>query len=147
LYNVRPVTQVLAESRWVSTFVAAVLAFFAAVLVCLFAAGVYALASFIVAARQQEMAIRVAMGATRADVARLFATQMAGLVLVGWCAGSVLFALVHKLLTNVLFGVSAFDPRTHAAALIAVFAVVVIAGCKPVVSAVLASPWPLLGCE
>jgi putative ABC transport system permease protein len=147
LYKVRPVTDVLAESRWVSTFVAAVLAFFASVSVCLFAAGVYALASFIVAARQREMAIRVAMGATGADVARLFATQIAGLALVGWCAGSLLFALVHTLLTNVLFGVSAFDPRTHAAALIAVFAVVVIAGCKPVVSAVLASPWPLLGCE
>jgi predicted permease len=147
LFHVRPVTEVLAESRWVPTFVAAVLAFFASVSVCLFAAGVYALASFIVAARQQEMAIRVAMGATRADVARLLATQIAGLALMGWCAGSLLFALVHQLLTNVLFGVSAFDPRTHAAALIAVFAVVVIAGCKPVASAALASPWPLLGSE
>jgi putative ABC transport system permease protein len=110
-------------------------------------AGVYALASFSVAARQREMAIRVAIGATRADVARLFADADRRLALVGWCAGSVLFALIHQLLTNVLFGVSAFDPQTHAAALLAVFAVVVLAGCKPVVSATLASPWPLLGCE
>jgi ABC-type antimicrobial peptide transport system permease subunit len=78
------------------------------------AIGIYGVMGYFVSRRTQEIGIRMALGATRADVVRLVVRQAA----VPLGAGLVLGVLASLALTGVLqaelFGVSARDPRTLA---------------------------------
>jgi putative ABC transport system permease protein len=90
------------------------LGIFAALALILAAAGIYGVASYSVARRTQEIGVRMALGASRAHVARLILRQglgyaAAGMV-VGWCAAWPL----TRILASLLYGVTATDPATFA---------------------------------
>ena len=74
--------------------------------------GIYGVISYLVSQRTQEIGIRLALGARRADVLRLVLTQgtkMAGLgVLIGVAAS----LLLTRLMAKMLYGVSPSDPLT-----------------------------------
>jgi putative ABC transport system permease protein len=91
------------------------LGIFAALALMLAAAGIYGAASYSVARRTQEIGVRMALGASRADVARMILRQglghaAAGITL-GWCAA---LRLTH-VLASILYGVAATDPAVFAA--------------------------------
>jgi ABC-type antimicrobial peptide transport system permease subunit len=85
---------------------------FAGLALLLSSVGIYGVVSYLVGQRTQEIGIRVALGARRADVLRLVlrqGTKMAGVgVLLGIAAS---FALT-RLMADMLYGVSATDPLT-----------------------------------
>ncbi|MGO9254944.1 MAG: ABC transporter permease [Bryobacteraceae bacterium] len=90
------------------------LGIFAALALVLAAAGIYGVASYSVARRTQEIGVRMALGASRADVARMILRQglapaAAGIAL-GWCAAWPL----TRVLASLLYGVTATDPATFA---------------------------------
>jgi putative ABC transport system permease protein len=91
------------------------LGIFAGLALVLAAAGIYGVASYSVARRTREIGVRMALGASRADVARMILRQGlapagAGIV-VGWCAAWPL----TRVLASLLYGVTATDPATFAA--------------------------------
>ena len=72
--------------------------------------GVYAVIAFTVSMRAQEMAIRMALGSRRGQIVRLVLTSGAKLAAIGCAAGLVGALAVSKLLSSMLFNVSATDP-------------------------------------
>ena len=99
---------------------------FAAAALLLAAVGIYGIVAFSVARRTQEIGIRMALGAARADVLRLVVGEGARLAAIGLAAGVVASLVVTRLVASLLFGVSATDPATFAgvAALLAAAALV-----------------------
>jgi putative ABC transport system permease protein len=75
-------------------------------------AGVYGLLNYRVARRRREMAIRMALGATRRDVARLVLRRSAALVVPGLAAGIAIALATTHVLRSMLFGISTTDPVT-----------------------------------
>lgn len=85
---------------------------FAALALVLASAGVYGLLNYRVARRRREMAIRLALGATRLDVAQVVLRHSAALVLPGLALGVATALATTRVLSSLLFGISATDPLT-----------------------------------
>ena len=93
----------------------ALIGLFAAVALVLAAVGVYGVISHGVAARTQEIGIRMALGADAAAVIRMIVRQAFTLVGLGLGAGLALALLAGRALTTLLVGVTPRDPATLAA--------------------------------
>jgi putative ABC transport system permease protein len=97
---------------------------FAAFALILAASGIYGVVAYSTAQRTFEMGVRVALGATRADLLRLVLGQSLKWVVGGLTAGIVASAGLARMLAGSLFGVATTDPATYfaVAALVAVVA-------------------------
>jgi predicted permease len=93
-------------------FSAVLLVFFAAMAVLSAAIGLYGLISFFVVQRTHEIGVRIALGATPAQIARLVLRQAAQWSLIGTVLGLIGAVLVARTLASMLFHVSASDPWT-----------------------------------
>jgi len=78
--------------------------------------GVYGLKAYDVSRRTREIGIRIALGATAGDIARLVVGEGARTAAVGLAIGLLLAAAVGKLASGLLYRVSPFDPLVMAAA-------------------------------
>jgi len=72
--------------------------------------GVYGLKAYDVSRRTREIGIRIALGATGGDVARLLLGEAARTTLVGLVIGVLLAAGIGRLASGLLYQVSPFDP-------------------------------------
>ena len=93
--------------------------------------GLYGVISYTVARRTTEIGIRLALGATPADVLRLVFKESLWLVLAGVAIGVPATLAATRLISTMLFGVSAADPLTIAAATLLMFAVAALAAFVP----------------
>jgi putative ABC transport system permease protein len=89
---------------------------FGAIAVIMAAIGVYGVTEHAVAARQRELAIRVALGASTRDVAGLILGDWARVTAVGLVLGLGGAAVVARLLRTFLLGISPLDPGVYAGA-------------------------------
>lgn len=114
VFDVRPLRQTtqisLMFSRMAALF-ASVLAFLALLLA---ASGIYGVIAYRTELRTHEIGIRVALGASRADVLRLVLYQGFRLAMIGLAAGITLSLLLTRFLRGSLYGVSTMDPLTVA---------------------------------
>jgi putative ABC transport system permease protein len=108
--NVRVMEQLLAESVAPRRFSMLLLSVFAAVAMLLAAVGIYGVMNYSVARRTHEIGIRMALGARSADVLRLIVGQGMTLAAVGLGIGLLAGAIVTRLMSSLLFEVSAIDP-------------------------------------
>jgi putative ABC transport system permease protein len=106
--------QLLSDSFSRSRFTTIVLGIFAAVALVLAAVGIYGVVAYTVAQRTNEIGIRVAMGAQRRDVLRLVLGQGSRLIFLGVAVGVAAGLLITRLMTGLLYGISATDPLTFA---------------------------------
>ena len=72
--------------------------------------GVYGVTSYAVTQRAREIAVRMALGAQRHEVVRLVARQSLVYAAIGIIIGGVGAALATRLMSGLLFGVTATDP-------------------------------------
>ena len=115
VYGAQTMDELIAQSLSNRRFSMILLGLFAALAVLLSAVGIYGVISYIVSQRTHEIGIRVALGATRADVLRTVLFQGAQMTVIGIVIGLVLSITVTRLLATLLFGISATDPLTLAA--------------------------------
>ncbi|MGA7314507.1 MAG: FtsX-like permease family protein [Silvibacterium sp.] len=87
---------------------------FAAAALVLAAVGLYGVVAFFVTHRTQEIGIRMAIGAQRSDVLRLVLGEGTRLAAFGVVIGIVVSFAITRLLSSLLFGISATDPFTFA---------------------------------
>ncbi|MGA7751616.1 MAG: ABC transporter permease [Candidatus Sulfotelmatobacter sp.] len=102
--------------------------------------GIYAVVAFSVSLRTQELAIRIALGAQRAGIARLVLISATKLTLLG-CGLGVLGSLaVSRLVSSFLFEVSATDPFIYIAGVLMMMIVALVASALPAARAAQADP-------
>jgi putative ABC transport system permease protein len=89
--------------------------------------GVYGILSYMVAQRTAEIGIRMALGAARWDVLSLVVAQGFRLAVLGLLAGVAGALILTRLMTRLLFDISASDPITFAGVLILLVAVSLLA--------------------
>ena len=90
---------------------------FAAAALLLAVVGIYAVAAFAVTTRRREFGIRSALGASRREIAGLVLRDSASPVLGGLAAGTAAAGVAAPALSGLLFGVTAHDATSLAAAL------------------------------
>jgi predicted permease len=113
-YNVRALDQDLARVVAGPRFSATVLALFAAVAFLMACVGVYGVMSYAAGLRTREVGIRVAIGATRAEVVLLMVKDSARVIVAGLAAGLIATLLLTRTLTGLLHEVTPVDPATLA---------------------------------
>jgi predicted permease len=95
-------------------FRAAVLAGFAAFALLLAFVGLYAVLSQLVAQRTHEFGVRVALGASAGDIARLVGLQGGVPTIIGLATGMSSVFAFERFMSSLLYGVKAVDPATLA---------------------------------
>ena len=127
----RTLQQIVDKSVSPRRFVVLLLGGFAAFALVLASLGIYGLISYSVNQRTQEIGIRMALGASAADVQRRIITQTLWLASIGMVIGTAASWALAKGASGLLFGVTPRDPGTFAAMLIVLTIVAIIAGYLP----------------
>ena len=104
--------QILYESVAQPRLSAFLLGVFAVLAFVLSAVGIYGVMSYLVSQRTHEMGIRMALGARSADIFRLVIKQGMTNVLIGIAVGLILSLIATRVLSGLLYGISATDPVT-----------------------------------
>jgi putative ABC transport system permease protein len=112
-------------------FTTALLASFAVAGLALAVVGIYGVVSFLVAQRKQEMAVRMALGASHANVLWLALKQGLRMAVIGAAIGLCGAWAAQKFTAGMLYGVSPLDPLTFAGAPILLLTVAAIACAIP----------------
>jgi predicted permease len=115
LASVRTMTDVYRKSVARTSFTLVMLGLAGSMALALGIIGIYGVISYTVSQRQREIGIRLALGAQSGDVVSMVLGQGAKLALLGVCIGVFSAFGLARLMTSLLFGVTAHDPLTFAA--------------------------------
>jgi putative ABC transport system permease protein len=144
LTQVQTMEQAVSETEAPRRFNTVLISSFAFAAVLLAVLGIYSVIAFSVASREQEMAIRMALGSQRSGIMRLILISGAKLAAVGCVLGLVGATINSALLRSLLFGVSPFDPVVLTLAAAAVLLLAVIASTLPALRAASIDPMQAL---
>jgi len=146
-YGFKTLSQYVADTVAQRRFATIALGTYACVALILAIVGLYGTVSYMVSQRTREIGVRLALGAQRADVIRLVLQQGILLTAIGLVAGLVGALAATRVLSNLLFGITAVDPTTFAA-VSALLAVVATSACYlPARRATKVDPMVALRCE
>jgi putative ABC transport system permease protein len=121
--------------------------FFGALSLALAAIGLYGVVTYAVTRRTKEFGIRMALGAERSELIWMVLRESIGLVVVGIAIGAgVAFALT-RLVSSLLYGVSAHDPLSIGLAASILFVTSIAAALIPAFRASKLDPMASLRCE
>ena len=114
LASVRTMQEVYDKSMARASFTLVMLGIAGAMALVLGLIGIYGVISYTVSQRQREIGIRLALGAQQAKVLQMVLGQAAKTALAGVAIGMGAAFAMTRLMTSLLFGVTARDPITFA---------------------------------
>jgi predicted permease len=147
LTHVATIEQLVRESQGSRRFNTALISSFAAAAVLLALLGIYGVIAFSAMQRSHEFAIRLALGATRANLWRLVLNSAVRLALAGCAIGLVGALFATRLLRAMLFQVDPLDPAALVLATTAILVLVLAASMIPARRAALLEPMRALRSE
>src|SRR5262249_32549110 len=127
VYGVATMDELTAQQTAQSRFTMWLMGVFAASALMLAVIGIYGVMSYLVTQRTREIGIRLALGAANNDILRLVVGNGARLIGLGIVIGVAASAALSRVMSTLLFGVTAADRASGMA--VAVLAVVALVAC------------------
>jgi len=140
IYNVHTLDDMLSDAASQPRFSMALLTAFAAMALLLAAVGLYAVLSYMVAQRTNEMGLRLALGAQRGDVLQLILKRGMALAGIGIVVGLAASAALTHFVSSLLYGVRAFDWPTYVVVTAVFLVISLIASAAPAMRAANVDP-------
>ncbi len=125
--NVMPLEELVDDKLAPRKMQTSLLGGFAALALLLATLGIYAVLSFAVTQRTQEIGVRAALGAEPADILRMVLSQGMRLFVVGAAIGLAAAFALSQVIVHLLYGVSATDPFSFAGVTVLLAAVTMLA--------------------
>jgi predicted permease len=139
VYSVRTMDELIGAQTAQSRFIMWLMGAFAVIALSLAVIGIYGVMSYLVAQRTREIGVRLALGAAGGDILRLVVGNGARLIAVGIVIGVAATFVLERLVSTLLFGVTALDAA--AAVAVTVLAAVALIACYvPALRATRVSP-------
>ena len=138
--NLQSMASVVTGSVARPRFVMTLMGIFAGVALLLGAVGIYGVMSYSVAQRTNEIGLRIALGANGREVSRMVVAQGMRVAVVGIAVGVVAAVAATRVMSGLLFNVSATDPLTYAVVATLLTIVALIASYVPARRATLVDP-------
>jgi hypothetical protein len=137
---VQPMADAISAVEGPRRFNTGLITAFALAALLLAAMGIYTVIAFSVSQRTQEIAIRMALGAQRGNIARLVLGSGAKIAAAGCALGLFGSLAVSRFVRAFLFGVSATNPIVYTASICLMLALALLASTLPALSAAAADP-------
>ena len=131
VFNVSSMNDILDRSLASRRFSADLVGGFAGLAVLLASIGIYGLLAYMVGQRSREIGIRMALGARRDDILRMFLRKGVALAGVGIVAGLVFSASTASMMASLLYGVRPHDPAVFLIVPLLLLAVAALASYLP----------------
>ena len=131
VYQLSTMEQVVWESVAEPRFRALLLGVFSALALALAAIGIYGVISYSVATHIREIGVRLALGARTQDITALFVRRGLGLTLTGLALGAVASLALTRLISSMLYAVTATDPLAFAGAFVVLLTAALLASYVP----------------
>jgi predicted permease len=131
VFNVISMNDILDRSLASRRFSADLVGGFAGLAVLLASIGIYGLLAYMVSQRSREIGIRMALGARRDDILRMFLRKGVALAGLGIVAGLVFSAATASMMASLLYGVRPHDPAVFLIVPLLLFAIAVLASYLP----------------
>jgi putative ABC transport system permease protein len=138
--DITSMESIVSESVARQRFSMLLLGIFATLALVLAAVGIYGVMSYSVAQRTREIGIRMALGAQRNDVLKLTIGQGLRLVITGVVIGLAAAFALTRVMSSLLFGISATDPMTFVTISVVLVSVAVLASYIPALRATRVDP-------
>jgi len=145
--DARAMRDVLAETVAQPRFNMLLVSSFAVLALLLSAIGIYGVVAYSVARRTQEIGIRMALGAGRADVLRMVLAEGVAMAAAGVMLGLAACAVMTRLMSGLLVGIAPRDPVAFTAGAVLLLAVAVLASFVPAHRATRVEPVTALRAE
>jgi putative ABC transport system permease protein len=129
--DIKPMQDLVADTVAQPRFYTALLATFSALALTLAVAGIYGVMSYSVAQRTREFGIRMALGATGAQVLRSVLRDGLSMVIAGVVLGAMGAAALTRLIRSELYETTPTDPAVFVCVSLILFAVAAAAGYFP----------------
>jgi putative ABC transport system permease protein len=142
--DMQTMERVVADDLWRPRLATLLLGMFAGVALLLAAVGIYGVVSYSVRARTQEIGIRMALGASAADVWGMAFREGMRPVAAGAAVGLMAALGLTRLMSTLLYGVAPTDPYTFAGVVATLLAVAAAANVLPAVRAARVDPMTAL---
>src|SRR6202167_5935314 len=131
VFNVSSMNDVLDRSLASRRFSADLVGGFAGLAVLLASIGIYGLLAYVIGQRSREIGLRMALGAGRWDVLRMFLRKGVALAGLGIVAGLGFSAATASMMASLLYGVRPHDPAVFLIVPLFLFAIAVLASYLP----------------
>jgi putative ABC transport system permease protein len=112
--DTRPLSEIISFALLPARFAAALFGLFGVLALLLASVGLFGVMSYSVSQRTHEIGIRATLGAQRGDIVRLVLKQGLTLTAIGLVIGLIISLASARVLSSLLYDISATDPLTFA---------------------------------
>jgi predicted permease len=131
IFGVQTMDSLISQSLASRRFTMILLSVFAALALLLASLGIYGVISYVVGQRSPEIGLRMALGARRLDILTMILGGGGRLAAAGVAVGLAAAFALTRLMSSLLYGVSAYDPITFGAVAMLLLAVALVASFIP----------------
>lgn len=147
LNEIRTLDEIVSQTYGSIRFPMTLLWVFSGLALVLSAVGIFGVMSYTVGQRRQEIAIRMALGASRTEVLRLIFREAIAVALLGVTIGVAGALALSRVMAGYLYQISSTDPLTFAAASLLLTVIALAASLIPAQRAMGVDPMVSLRCE